>query len=56
MSDNPLIQVVDLHKSFKMEGMELTVLKNISNEFASQVRTVEGLTRSSSPGSAGETQ
>ena len=34
MSDRPLIQVLDLHKSFKMEGMELTVLKNINATIA----------------------
>ena len=30
MSGNPLIEVVNLHKSFKMEGLELTVLKDIN--------------------------
>jgi lipoprotein-releasing system ATP-binding protein len=30
MSDIPLIQVVNLHKSFKMEGLELTVLNDIN--------------------------
>ena len=30
MSDTPLIQVVNLHKSFKMEGLELMVLKDIN--------------------------